>query len=219
MDIEMVDEKPTVNGTIRGTPDENVGQPYLKNGLSDLAEILYVASSPWILNAHKISARSDGKSIRNSNFKVSHELSKCPMDCSVYGRWIDRLKQFILKGQALNRNVLLSTYCIDAKSQNITWGKCPPSTTLLSKIGYEVFTQYMIFSQNLYPGSMKFTTLGNVSLSWPNSEHRFPPWFSFPGTSRGVTELVPKLANGRKWRVRHSQGQKRGQLPSKWLQS
>ena len=46
MDIEMVDEKPTVNGTIRGTPDENVGQPYLQNGLSDLAEILYVASSP-----------------------------------------------------------------------------------------------------------------------------------------------------------------------------
>ena len=32
--------KSTVNGTIRGTPDENVGQPYLKDSLSDLAEIL-----------------------------------------------------------------------------------------------------------------------------------------------------------------------------------
>ena len=37
----------TVNGTIRGTLDENVGQPYyLKNYLSHLAEILYVVLLP-----------------------------------------------------------------------------------------------------------------------------------------------------------------------------
>ena len=47
----------TVNGTIRGTLDENLGQPYRKNCLSALAEFFYAATSPQILNTHKISVR------------------------------------------------------------------------------------------------------------------------------------------------------------------